>query len=191
MRRRSSSQKLRKIAFERDSGICANCAADCEKVKRVFWAILDYDAQCWYGEIIASDGRIFWEVDHILEVADNGSDSHRNLQTLCTVCHRAKSAAFASRPCKQGRITPIHTCLGGCDGAKLWEHANDILYELEERYDALFYIGDNRRLTVNVGPGMKPDYMRNAHPVVTAHRAAMHEVIADCYAVVPVEMFVM
>lgn len=70
-------------------------------MKRVYWAILDYDAQQFYGEVVASDGKVFWEADHVIEVADNGSDSLPNIQTLCISCHAKKtklSAGLRSRP---------------------------------------------------------------------------------------------
>lgn len=90
-RRSTQSQRLRNQAFERDHGICQCCGADCEKMKRVYHSIVFHDAQQSYGEITMSDGQVFWEADHIIEVAENGSDSPRNIQTLCIPCHAEKT----------------------------------------------------------------------------------------------------
>ena len=41
------------------------------------------------------------EVDHILEVANGGTDDVENLQPLCNVCHKAKTNAFNSKRLKK------------------------------------------------------------------------------------------
>lgn len=89
-----NQQHLRRLAHERDKGICANCAADCDKTKAVYWAILDFDAQVFYGTVLGLKDKphIFWEADHIVESADGGTDEIENIQTLCLRCHYAKSA---------------------------------------------------------------------------------------------------
>lgn len=89
-----NQQRLRRLAYERDKGICALCKADCHKIKCVYWAILDFDAQGFYGEILGIKDKphIFWEADHIVESADGGTDEIENIQTLCLRCHYAKSA---------------------------------------------------------------------------------------------------
>ncbi|WBM34138.1 HNH endonuclease [Pseudomonas sp. NY11382] len=43
------------------------------------------------------------EVDHIINVAEGGSDEDSNLQSLCVPCHQAKTAVEAAR----GRRTAI------------------------------------------------------------------------------------
>lgn len=83
------------MVFDRDNGVCARCGLDCEKAKRVYWAILDSPAQWFYADLInIVEGRSLWEADHINERANGGSDSLDNLQTLCRNCHRVKSAMF-------------------------------------------------------------------------------------------------
>lgn len=86
------------MIFERDAGICAKCSADCEKVKRVYWAILDTDAQWFYADVTGMiEGRSVWEADHIQEHANGGLDLLVNLQTLCRKCHNVKSANFLTK----------------------------------------------------------------------------------------------
>ncbi len=82
---------LRKAAFERDRAVCARCDADCEKVKRVYWRILDEDAQWHYGNLVRYNDKVFWEADHIIERADGGRDEIDNIQTLCRPCHLEKT----------------------------------------------------------------------------------------------------
>lgn len=90
---RVMSLSLRKLVFERDSGICAACSADCEKIKRVYWSIVSSEAQYLYAQVLQlwEDRRAFWEADHIHETADGGPDALTNLQTLCVGCHLNKS----------------------------------------------------------------------------------------------------
>lgn len=101
MSSRGQSLKLRKIAFDRDSGICVSCGADCEKIKRVYWAILDFEARVLYADVlgVTDEGRTFWDADHVIELADGGTNDAGNIQTLCMTCHKAKTrASWASRP---------------------------------------------------------------------------------------------
>lgn len=42
------------------------------------------------------------EVDHIINVAEGGSDDDSNLQSLCIPCHQAKTATEAARGRWQG-----------------------------------------------------------------------------------------
>jgi hypothetical protein len=128
--------------------------------------------QCWYGEVVlASDGQSFWEADHILEVAANGSDSLRNIQTLCMVCHKAKTAEFIKRHRSAGLIYP---CGVHCEN---WDHATEILELLEKRYDAMYYVGGGSFFTVNIAPGLRSDYMARAHTVVEGHLKAMRQIV--------------
>jgi hypothetical protein len=40
------------------------------------------------------------EVDHIIELANGGTDDVDNLQPLCSACHKAKTAQFNSQRLK-------------------------------------------------------------------------------------------
>lgn len=109
MRSRQASQRLRALIFERDKGTCAACKADCEKIKRVFWAILDYDAQLFYAKTlrVSDHGRTFWDADHIIPFSEGGSDSPPNLQTLCVSCHIQKTAEWQRSRTRQPAKKPI------------------------------------------------------------------------------------
>ncbi len=98
MGRTSLEVAIRNRIFRRDRGFCARCGADCEKVKRVYWRILDSDAQSFYGSVVRfSETSRYWEVDHIREVAEQGITEDSNLQTLCRKCHQEKTSAFMYR----------------------------------------------------------------------------------------------
>jgi 5-methylcytosine-specific restriction protein A len=60
-------QKLREQILKRDSYLCKHCLED--------------------GRV--TQGK---EVDHKLPKSQGGTDSHDNLQTLCTAHHKAKTA---------------------------------------------------------------------------------------------------
>lgn len=76
----SSWDKVRKVVIERDMGMCQVCKAE--------------------GRVTA--GR---EVDHIVSKAKAGQmgwrddqiDDPKNLQTICTTCHKIKTAAENGR----------------------------------------------------------------------------------------------
>lgn len=60
-------RKLRAVALRRDRGLCVLCLAD--------------------GRAVPAT-----EVDHIVAVEHGGTDELSNLQSLCTPCHRHKTA---------------------------------------------------------------------------------------------------
>ena len=41
-----------------------------------------------------------WDVDHVIRLVDNGSNSPENLQVICTSCHRIKTARENSKNSK-------------------------------------------------------------------------------------------
>ncbi|WP_234082998.1 HNH endonuclease [Enterobacter quasiroggenkampii] len=70
-------QKVRTIALHRDRGLCVLCLAD--------------------GRAVPAN-----EVDHIIAVAHGGTDALDNLQSLCTPCHRYKTARERMHPRRKG-----------------------------------------------------------------------------------------
>jgi hypothetical protein len=52
-----------------------------------------------------------WEVDHIKELRDGGSNDPTNLQALCIMCHRVKtSRATSAMSKKNAPKIEMHTC---------------------------------------------------------------------------------
>lgn len=73
--------KLRDAVIERDGGACRECGIRVRRDKRD-----KYDS-----------GRDLAEVDHIVPVADGGSNDKSNLRLLCLGCNRRKAGADARR----------------------------------------------------------------------------------------------
>lgn len=107
---RRDSHFLRAQVKQRDRGVCAECKADTEKIKRVLEharkALADllgierYNANNYwfYREIKEVVSALQWksigtqwEADHIVEVTCGGEPYLSNVQTLCIACHKAKS----------------------------------------------------------------------------------------------------
>jgi len=89
-----------KAVYARDKAICVHCRADCEKIMRVYWGILNFEAQAFFANTIRlGEDKRYWQVDHIIERADGGTDEIDNLQTLCVPCHQVKTAQ-----CRQKRL---------------------------------------------------------------------------------------
>ncbi|MCH2187426.1 HNH endonuclease [Myxococcota bacterium] len=50
--------------------------------------------------------RSLWEVDHIIPLVDGGSHDMTNLQSLCTPCHKRKTAAEATARALRSKPPP-------------------------------------------------------------------------------------
>lgn len=107
---RRDSHFLRAQVKQRDHGVCAECKADTEKIKRVLgyarksladllgqdlmWAN-DYwfyrEIKLVVSELQWKSTGTQWEADHIVEVTNGGEPYLHNIQTLCIPCHKAKS----------------------------------------------------------------------------------------------------
>lgn len=90
---RRSARATRMYVFRRDHGVCANCGADTAKEAREREAerAAKYDrVPSEYAGLSAE-----WQADHIVPLIDGGSFDLANLQTLCTPCHKAKTAREA------------------------------------------------------------------------------------------------
>lgn len=105
--RRGVSTYIRIAVKRRDNGICSQCSADTELIKRIFGHAvksLQRDGFVTSRSTIplleklwpVVQNTTFWQADHIVEVYAGGEHSLENLQTLCTICHKQKTAAFAA-----------------------------------------------------------------------------------------------
>src|SRR5215831_11402522 len=97
---RSDPGYLREQVFQRDFGVCALCGTDCDKVLRVFKALLRKAglkaAQFpWFKPFISP-----WAADHIVPVVEGGGECGiENIRTLCLGCHA--SVTSRARTCVQ------------------------------------------------------------------------------------------
>uniref|UniRef100_A0A8C2QQT2 DNA annealing helicase and endonuclease ZRANB3 n=1 Tax=Capra hircus TaxID=9925 RepID=A0A8C2QQT2_CAPHI len=101
---RSNNSYLRAKVFEIEHGVCQLCNLNAQEL---FLRLRDFP-QCMLktadavfllqlNEMIRNPGEgHFWQVDHIKPVSGGGGQcSLDNLQTLCTVCHRERTAQQA------------------------------------------------------------------------------------------------
>lgn len=111
---RNNGATARAKTFERDHGVCAECARDTEalkaKLERWFRAVHERDSMAQYRRRMDDPHRLrwhlrlkwrqthLWEMDHILPVVEGGGGCGLdNLRTLCRPCHRRATKALARR----------------------------------------------------------------------------------------------
>lgn len=163
--------RLRQMVAARDQCICAECGADCDKIKRIYWRYLDEDAQAFYGDLIGYNGRAFWEADHILERAAGGADDLGNLQTLCTQCHRRKTNWFMRR-----RTMPEYfRCAEGCSDE---DHVYALVRALDDHSVRIAII--DGMITFRVLRGFAEEFRHLFKPSVIAHKEHVRHFIGLC-----------
>ena len=121
---RSSPTEARRAVHRRDKGICAACGFDANVLEKEVWeALKDHYAHrssikrarkkgrtslkdiiqpilAVLGLEVHWKRRSFWDMDHIVELADGGENELGNLQTLCLPCHKIKTVESARRRSK-------------------------------------------------------------------------------------------
>ncbi len=97
----SDPREARRRVRKRDRGICAGCGVDTRKLKKAHRGPGSAQALRDLGFV---PRRSLWELDHIVPLIDGGGHELANLQTLCTPCHKAKTAAEARD--RAGRVAP-------------------------------------------------------------------------------------
>lgn len=90
-----SPQLQRDRIFKRDRGVCAACGIDTEALLQT----ASSDEMRALGFVVHEPWiEPLWNMDHIVEVAMGGGGPFNpsNLQSLCSPCHRSKTARFNS-----------------------------------------------------------------------------------------------
>jgi len=91
---------LREQVFARDHGVCADCGADTEALRKEFRK-LDYRTRREFlkeWKLKERWRRSLWDADHIVPVAEGGGECDlANMRTLCLKCHRAATAELRKR----------------------------------------------------------------------------------------------
>ncbi|XP_043930881.1 DNA annealing helicase and endonuclease ZRANB3 [Protopterus annectens] len=117
---RSSQSYMRAKVFEIEHGLCQHCGLnaqelyllvrDAPKVKRKELLESTWLSQLpleQLNELIRNPTEgLFWQVDHIKPVYSGGGQcSLENLQTLCTVCHKERTAKQAKERSQMKRLS--------------------------------------------------------------------------------------
>ena len=90
----SDPQEARRRVRKRDRGRCAVCGVDTYAVKR---SVRGRGSHRKLRELGYKPRKSLWELDHIVPLIDGGGHDLANLQTLCTPCHKVKTASEAAR----------------------------------------------------------------------------------------------
>lgn len=88
----SDPREARRRIRKRDRGRCAECGLDTYGLRRSLRGRGMTRALRERGFV---PRRSLWELDHIVPLVDGGSHDPSNLQTLCTPCHKKKTAQEA------------------------------------------------------------------------------------------------
>ena len=88
----SDPRETRRRARKRDRGICAHCQLDTQALRR---QVRGRGRAAKLRELGFRVRGSLWEVDHVVPLIDGGTHDLRNLQTLCTPCHKRKTAGEA------------------------------------------------------------------------------------------------
>jgi 5-methylcytosine-specific restriction endonuclease McrA len=89
----SDPREARRTVRKRDRGVCAECRLDTNALRRQVKGRGRTKALREKGFV---PRRSLWELDHIIPLIDGGGHDLENLQTLCTPCHKKKTAEEAS-----------------------------------------------------------------------------------------------
>jgi 5-methylcytosine-specific restriction endonuclease McrA len=89
----SDPREARRRVRRRDRGICADCGLDTYATRR---QLRGRGSTARLRERGFKPRKSLWELDHIVPLIDGGSHDMANLQTLCTPCHKRKTAREAS-----------------------------------------------------------------------------------------------
>ena len=88
----SDPREARRRVRKRDRGRCAQCRVDTHKIRREVKGRGRAKKLRTLGYKIRGS---LWELDHVVPLIDGGSHELANLQTLCTPCHKKKTAEEA------------------------------------------------------------------------------------------------
>ena len=89
---RSDPREARRLVRRRDRGVCADCGLDTNALRRRHRG---RGSTRKLRELGFKARKSLWELDHIVPLIDGGGHELTNLQTLCTPCHKRKTAVEA------------------------------------------------------------------------------------------------
>ena len=108
----SDPREARRSVRKRDRGHCANCHIDTYALRR---KLKGRGSHRKLRELGFKPRMSLWELDHIVPLIDGGGHEPANLQTLCTPCHKAKTAREASARRAVTRVEEENAILARAD----------------------------------------------------------------------------
>jgi len=96
-------REARRLVRKRDRGRCADCGVDTYAVRR---EVRGPGRTRKLRERGYVPRRSLWELDHIVPLIDGGTHALENLQTLCTPCHKRKTAGEARERAARASASP-------------------------------------------------------------------------------------
>ena len=93
-----SWEAIRSFVIQRDAATCQRCGTTNPPVPT------EKERELWEGGPVIKSRHRFdpWDVDHIVRVADDGTDDPANLRLLCAPCHI--SAGYEQRAERNGQL---------------------------------------------------------------------------------------
>lgn len=105
----SDPREARRRVRKRDRGRCAVCRVDTNQIRR------EVQGRGRARKLRALGYKIrgsLWELDHVVPLIDGGSHELANLQSLCTPCHKKKTAEEARQRARV-RQAQLEECADG------------------------------------------------------------------------------
>lgn len=103
-------KNLRCAIYKRDRGVCASCGIDCAALRKRLYLLKRANFEGWKKawNLLVDYGFdrncILWDADHVIPLAEGGSNDLKNMQSICRACHKLKTAEQASRKAKRRRV---------------------------------------------------------------------------------------
>ncbi len=108
----SDPREARRSVRKRDHGRCAECGLDTYALRR---KLKGRGSHRKLRELGYKPRKSLWELDHIVPLIDGGGHEPANLQTLCTPCHKDKTAREATRRRAQKHVDTEDDILARAD----------------------------------------------------------------------------
>ncbi len=124
----SDPREARRSVRKRDRGRCATCGLDTYALRR---KLKGRGSHRKLRELGFKPRMSLWELDHIVPLIDGGGHEAANLQTLCTPCHKTKTAREALARREKTRAEESEAILARAD--ELFANSEKILADLDRQ----------------------------------------------------------
>lgn len=102
------SSWARRRVRDRDNGVCAECGTDTAKCERILLNLYRREDRHAFADYLQALGQPspsyygwhyghLWEADHVVPLAEGGTNALDNYRTLCVPCHKQATKELAAR----------------------------------------------------------------------------------------------